>query len=70
MHIKVECYSGYNANERPIKFWIGETLLFVESVHEQWHGTDGKYFPVHADDGNAYILRHDETADIGALPSR
>lgn len=51
MKISVQSYSGYKADERPIKFWVSERPLFVESIEEQWRGTDSVYFRVHADDG-------------------
>jgi hypothetical protein len=44
MQIRVEAYLGYNANERPITFWIGDRLLFVEGVEDQWRGIDVMYF--------------------------
>jgi hypothetical protein len=67
MKIPVQSYSGYRANERPIKFWIGERIFFVESIEDQWRGTDSVYFRVHADDGNTYVLRYRETSDEWTL---
>ena len=59
MKIRVECHSGYKANERPIKFWIGPDVLFVAAIEEQWYGPQATYFRVHTDDGNTYVLiRH------------
>jgi len=46
MEIQVECYSGYKSNERPIKVWIDEEVFFVESIEDQWHGTDAMFFRV------------------------
>ena len=63
MKIRVECHSGYKANERPIKFWIGHVLLFVDAIDEQWYGPDAMYFRVHADDRNTYVLSYNETND-------
>ena len=67
MKVRVECHSGYKVNERPIKFWIGETALFIESIEEQWYGPEAIYFRVHADDGNAYVISYNETNDEWAL---
>ena len=69
MKIEVECYSGYKLNERPIKFRIGDSVLFVESIEDEWRGTDGTYFRVHADDGNNYILCNIEASDTWLLQS-
>jgi hypothetical protein len=67
MKISVQSYSGYKANERPIKFWIGDAVFFVELIEDQWRGIDSTYFRVHADDGNSYVLRYTETTDEWSL---
>jgi hypothetical protein len=67
MKIQVECYSGHKANGRPIKFWISESVLFVESIEDQWRGIDGNYFRVRADDGNMYVLCYIEASDTWVL---
>ncbi len=69
MKIRVECYSGNKADERPIKFWIEDAVLFIESVEDQWSTPDARYFRVRADDGNSYLLRHEEVNDQWALES-
>ena len=58
MKIQVECYSGHKADERPVKFWLGDVVLFVESVEDQWYGPDDAYFRARADDGNTIITAH------------
>jgi hypothetical protein len=65
--IKVECYAGRKADERPVRFWIGERKYAVEKIVRQWYGPDGAFFRVHADDGNEYLLRHDTAADEWSL---
>ena len=69
MRLRVECYSGHKADQRPIKFWLSDAVLFVESVEDQWYGTDAAYFRVRADDGNTYVLRQDETNEEWTLES-
>ncbi len=69
MKIQVECYSGHKADERPGKFWLGDVVLFVESVEDQWYGPDDAYFRVRADDGNTYVLGHNEETDEWTLQS-
>ena len=69
MKIQVECYSGQKADERPIKFWLGEVVLFVESVEDQWRGPDDLYFRVRADDGNTYVLGRNQKKDAWTLES-
>jgi len=58
MRVRVECYAGFKADERPLRFRLGEHQYEVEEVLDQWYGPDDTYFRVRAHDGNTYILRH------------
>jgi hypothetical protein len=69
MKIQVECHSGHKAEERPIKFWLGDIVLFVESIEDQWYGSDDSHFRVRADDGNTYVLSHKDTNGEWTLAS-
>jgi len=69
MKLRVECYSGHKADERPVKFWLGDDVLFIESIEDQWYGPDAVYFRVSADDGNIYVLGHNERTDEWTLES-
>ena len=70
--LKVECYAGYKADERPLRFTpltqSGETHE-VKEVLDQWYGVGYCCFKVRADDGNFYILRHQEEGDLWTLDS-
>lgn len=65
--IKVECYSGYRADERPLRFRLGERTYEVAEVHDSWYSPGVRWFRVLADDGNVYVLRHDEGQDLWTL---
>ena len=69
MKLRVECYSGHKADQRPIKFWVGDAVLFVESVEDQWYTPEAVYFRVRADDGNTYVMGHREANDEWTLES-
>ena len=58
MKLRVECYAGHKADERPLRFQPGTHEYPVEEVIDQWYGPDDVFYKVHADDGNLYILRH------------
>jgi hypothetical protein len=58
--IKVECYAGYKADQRPLRFTLGERILEVRDIEDQWYDPSACYFKVRASDDNLYILRHDE----------
>ncbi len=65
MRVKVECYSGRNAEERPVRFRLDEHGYFVEEVLDQWYGPNDVFFKVRADDGNVYVLRHETSVPDG-----
>jgi hypothetical protein len=67
--VKVECYSGYKADERPVRFLLGERWLTVEDVLDRWYDPHAIYFRVRADDGGVYVLKHDEREDAWTLES-
>ena len=58
MTLQVECYSGYKAEERPVRFQLDGHDHIVEEVLDQWHSPDATYFRVRSNDGNTYVLRH------------
>ncbi len=60
MKIKVETYSGYKADERPLAFYLGQQRLEVIEVTDQWYDPHSIYLRVSASDGNMYILRHNQ----------
>jgi len=70
--LKVECYSGFKADERPLRFTTlahdGRTYE-VKEVLDQWYGESYQCFKVRADDGNLYILRHAPADDTWTLDS-
>ncbi len=73
IELKVECYSGYRADERPQRFAFRKTkgtpTYEVEEVLDQWYGADYQCFRVRANDGNIYVLRHQASEDCWRLDS-
>ena len=69
MKVEVVCYSGYKGDERPVRFRLGGQEYFVEELLDQWYGPDDVFYKVRADDGNLYILRHNEREDEWSLES-
>jgi hypothetical protein len=65
--ISVECYAGHRADQRPRRFTLGGRVLAVEEIEDQWYSPEATYFRLRADDGNLYILRHDESEDRWSL---
>jgi hypothetical protein len=65
--IRVRCYAGFKADERPQKFTLRGRDFNVNVVDDQWYSPAAVYFRVRADDGNYYVLRHDEVQDSWTL---
>jgi hypothetical protein len=65
--IRVECYSGYRADERPQRFVLRGRSFEVMHVDDRWYSPGADYFRVRADDGNLYVLRHDAEGDSWTL---
>lgn len=65
--IRVECYAGYRADERPVRFFRGDQTLEIVLIDDRWYSPGATYFRVRASDGNLYVLRHDEGQDLWTL---
>ncbi len=72
LKLKVECYSGHKADERPLRFTAqapNACTLEVKEVLDQWYGVGYQCFKVRADDNNLYILKHHAKEDLWTLES-
>jgi hypothetical protein len=65
--IHVECYAGYRADERPLRFTLQSRVFEVREVEDRWYSPGAVYFRVLADDGNYYVLRHEEGIEAWTL---
>lgn len=72
--IKVECYSGFKANERPVAFTYQAQRLEIQEIVDRWYegGLDSSrpvidYFKVKTTDGNVYLLRYQSELDVWSL---
>ena len=65
--IRVVCYSGHKAEERPVSFEMEGEKKIVENVIDQWAGEDHQYFKVLADDHKVYLIRYDRYNDFWTL---
>lgn len=65
--IKVETYSGYKADEYPVRFWIGEKRLEILEIEDRWYSSGFSYFKVFADDAAHYILKKSIETEIWSV---
>jgi hypothetical protein len=69
LQIYVDAFSGYNANERPIRFHLDDETYGIASIEDRWQEPNAEYFKVRTADGKRYLLRYDEHLDEWTLQS-
>ena len=69
MRVKVDAYSGYSANERPLRFTLGERTIEVKEILDRWYGEAARYFRVATEDGDVYVLKYSGEQDTWELVS-
>jgi hypothetical protein len=65
--VRVECYSGYRADERPARILFETQTLEVAEVEDRWYSPGATYFRVRAESGDRYVLRRDDAQDVWSL---
>lgn len=65
--VQVECYSGYKAEERPLRIVFESQGLKVEEVEDRWYSPGATFFRVRTEDGDRYILRRDDAQSVWSL---
>lgn len=65
--ILVECYSGYKADERPVRLNLTDGAKEIVEIEDRWYSPGGTYFRVVVDDGDRYLLRHEEAQDVWSI---
>ena len=65
--MRVECYSGYRADQRPLRFVLRGHTFEIMDVEDQWYSPGAIYFRVRTEDGDYFVLRHDQAQDVWSL---
>jgi hypothetical protein len=65
--VRVECYSGYKAEERPVRIVFQARTLEIAEVEDRWYSPGATYFRVLAESGDHYVLRRDDAQDVWSL---
>jgi hypothetical protein len=65
--VRVETYSGFKADERPLRLHLAERTLEVVAVEDRWYSPGETYFRVLTSDGDRYVLCHIEAQDVWNL---
>jgi len=66
MKLEVHCYSGYKADERPVRFYLDGHEHLVEEIQDRWYGPNEVFYKLRADDGDLYILRQETSTPSGS----
>lgn len=65
--VRVECYSGYQADQRPQRIVFEAQTLEIAEVEDRWYSPGATYFRVLVGSGERYVLRHDDAQDVWTL---
>jgi hypothetical protein len=65
--LHVECYAGYQGDERPVKIQLGEQLVEVAEVEDRWYSPGATYFRILLRNGERYVLRREDAQDLWTL---
>ncbi len=66
-HVVVETYSGYKADERPVRVTIDGEAHDVEEVEDRWYSPGATFFRVRLANGERYVLRRIEAQEVWVL---
>ena len=65
--VDVDCYTGHRGEETPRRFRMGDRLVEIRTVVDQWRTSDHRYFRVRTAEGETYTLRQDVTSGVWEL---
>jgi predicted RNA-binding protein len=63
-HVKVETYSGYKADEQPVRVTIDGQARDVAEVEDRWYSPGATFFRVRLANGERYVLRRMEAQEV------
>ena len=65
--MRVECYAGYRADERPTRFTLRGHTFEIMEVEDRWYSPGATFFRVLLANGERYVLRREEAQDVWTL---
>jgi hypothetical protein len=67
LEVHVECYSGHRGEQTPRALILAGRRIVVEEVLDAWLAPDHRYFKLKVEDGDTYLVRHDEQSGAWEL---
>jgi len=65
--VRVECYSGYKGDQRPVKVQIDTQMMAVAEVEDRWYSPGATWFRILLESGERYVLRREDAQDLWTL---
>lgn len=62
--VRVECYAGYKADERPARVLLDRQMVEIAVVEDRWYSPGSTYFRILLCNGERYVLRRQEAQDV------
>ena len=67
LSLGVECYAGHRGEQTPRTLILGDRRIAVAEVVDAWLAPDHRYFKLRGEDGDTYLVRHDERSNTWEL---
>jgi hypothetical protein len=65
--VQVETYSGYKADQRPLRVTMDGRAHEVAEVEDRWYSPGATFFRVRLADGERYVLRRIEAQEVWVI---
>ena len=65
--LRVECYSGYKADERPTRIYLQDQPFDIAEIEDRWYSPGFTFFRVLLTTGDRYVLRHQQAQDTWTI---
>jgi hypothetical protein len=66
LSLNIECYAGHRGEQTPRTLILGDRRIAV-AVVDAWLAPDYRYFKLKGEDGDTYLVRHDERSSTWEL---
>jgi hypothetical protein len=65
--VRVECYAGYKADERPARVLLDGQMVEIAMLEDRWYSPGSTYFRILLCNGERYVLRRQEAQDVWTI---
>jgi hypothetical protein len=65
--VRVQCYTGYKGDERPMRVHLGDRAMQVEAIEDRWYSPGATFFRVVVEGGDRYVLNREDGQDFWSL---